>query len=252
MLMRDKHKYFETLYDAYWLEIKRFIYVEARRDAGLAEDIFQNTWENAFRYLHTLKDESKARAWLYSIAKNEAKRYFSNHRTEFFLRTVSSDDENGPDPEDFAESAFPEVLADADFLIGLLNRLSDEEQQLILLHYCYDMRLKEIAELYGTNYNTLKSVTRRAIEKLRAFAEMDAMSDAEPDQMSGAKTGRMSDATPDKTFDAAPGKISGAKADKMSGAGFDTNGSRVRKMKPEVGIAAERAREKNGSERKKK
>jgi RNA polymerase sigma-70 factor (ECF subfamily) len=178
-MMMDGRAYFETIYDAYWLEIKRFIYVETGRNAEFAEDIFQNTWENAFRYLHTLKDESKARAWLYAIAKNEAKRCFAKRRAEFFTRAIPLDEENGVDVEDLSESTFPEAFANAELLVGLLNRLTDEEQQLILLHYCYDMRLKEIAELYGANYNTLKSVTRRALAKLRAFAEEDVRGKAE-------------------------------------------------------------------------
>jgi DNA-directed RNA polymerase specialized sigma24 family protein len=41
----------------------------------------------------------------------------------------------------------------------------------MLLRYSYDMSLAEIAGLTGANYNTVKSVTRRAAMKLRKFAE---------------------------------------------------------------------------------
>jgi RNA polymerase sigma factor (sigma-70 family) len=55
-----------------------------------------------------------------------------------------------------------------------MDRLSDAEQQVVLLRYSYDMSLSEIAELTGANHNTVKSVARRAIIKLRKFAEVEA------------------------------------------------------------------------------
>ncbi|MDR2156998.1 MAG: RNA polymerase sigma factor [Clostridiales Family XIII bacterium] len=170
-MMKNGQLCFETVYDAYWLEIKRFVYVEARRDAESAEDIFQNTWENAFRYLHTLKDVRKVRAWLYAIARNEAKRHFAGRRPVFSVQTMSREDGEEIDVEDETAGLFPEALANEDLLIGLMNKLTDEEQQLILLHYGYDMRLNDIAGMYGVNYNSLKSCMRRTLRKLRTLAE---------------------------------------------------------------------------------
>jgi RNA polymerase sigma-70 factor (ECF subfamily) len=117
-----------------------------------------------------LKDRAAVRAWLYSIARNETKRYFHNNRIRLFPNTISIDEPDGPDAEDPIESTFPEVLANAELLAELLNRLTEEEQQLILLHYYYDLSLKEIAEINDVNYNTLKSITRRAMARLRSLA----------------------------------------------------------------------------------
>ncbi|MDR1067693.1 MAG: RNA polymerase sigma factor [Clostridiales Family XIII bacterium] len=166
----DKQK-FEKLYDEYWLEIKKFIYVNARRDADVTDEIFQNTWENAYRYFGTLRGENAARAWLYSIARNEAKRYFE--KNQFALAAVSLDaaDDGEPftaEPADESASAFPNAFADGELVKQLLNILGDEEQRVILLHYAYGIRLTEIAETTGLNYNTVKSVTRRAVEKMKA------------------------------------------------------------------------------------
>jgi DNA-directed RNA polymerase specialized sigma24 family protein len=36
----------------------------------------------------------------------------------------------------------------------LLLGLPDEEQQLYILHYYYDLQLKEISEILNVNYNT--------------------------------------------------------------------------------------------------
>jgi RNA polymerase sigma-70 factor (ECF subfamily) len=169
--MEARRELFEELYSEYGVGVKRFIFTQARRDADATEDIFQNTWENVFRYLHTLRERGTAKSWLYSIAKNEATRYYSRKATRAPQELASIDAEEAPDLIDEGADAFPDALADADRLAGLLGRLSEAEQQLMLLRYSYDMSLAEIAGLTGANYNTVKSLTRRAAIKLRKFAE---------------------------------------------------------------------------------
>ena len=170
--MDTKQILFETLYEKHALEIKRFLFTIARMDHAATDDVFQNTWINAWRYLGSLKDESAARAWLYAIAKNEAKRYYSSRKNEPVFEPVEPDDEGrGEELWDETESRFPEMLCDADQLKGLLSELSTSDQQLILLHYAYGVAAMEIAELRGTNYNTVKSQLRRALSKLRKAAK---------------------------------------------------------------------------------
>jgi RNA polymerase sigma-70 factor (ECF subfamily) len=165
-------KLFEELYETHGRGIKRFIFTQSRCDAEATEDIFQNTWENVFRYLHTLRERSAAKSWLYSIAKNEATRYYSRVDRNMPQFILSIDDDDAPDPADEDAEAFPDALADTDQLAGLIGKLTDAEQQLMLLHYSYDMSLSEIAVLTGANYNTVKSATRRATIKLRKLAEV--------------------------------------------------------------------------------
>jgi RNA polymerase sigma factor (sigma-70 family) len=168
--MEVTREFFEELYEAHGIGVKRFIFTQARRDADATDDIFQNTWENVFRYLHTLKERGKAKSWLYSIAKNEATRYFSHSEKQPPQSLLNAED--APDPIDVGADAFPEALADMDQLAGLIGQLTEAEQQLMLLHYSYDMSLSEIASLTGANYNTVKSVTRRATIKIRKLAEV--------------------------------------------------------------------------------
>ena len=162
---------FEKAYNEYYAEIRRFIFTIARQDPDITDDISQNTWQNAFNYFDSLRDPSSVRSWLYAIARNEAKRYFSNRHTSMLLSASSlDDDEEHIDVISEVDSGFPEALANSDHLAGLLGRLNAEEQRLILLHYAYDVDLKEIADMEGINYNTLKSTCRRTMEKLRKAA----------------------------------------------------------------------------------
>jgi len=161
---------FEKLYNEHYAEIRRFIFTIARRDQNITEDISLNVWENVYRYIGSLRDIASARAWLYAIARNEAKRYFANKHIVFFAEALPLDEGEAVSVIDERDSAFPEALADADMLSKLIGRLSEDEQRIIILHCAYGIGLKEIAEMDGTNYNTLKSNYRRAMEKLRKAA----------------------------------------------------------------------------------
>ncbi|MDR2162565.1 MAG: RNA polymerase sigma factor [Clostridiales Family XIII bacterium] len=162
---------FKELYEAHGASVKRFIFTQARRDADATDDIFQNTWENVFRYIHTLRERGAAKSWLYSIARNEAVRYYSRRGAHAPQEYAGIDAEDAPDIVDESADGFPEALSDTEQLAALLGRLSEAEQRILLLHYSYDMGFSEIAKLTKGNYNTVKSVARRATMKLRDFAE---------------------------------------------------------------------------------
>ena len=161
---------FEKTYNDHHAEIRRFIFTIARRDLNMTDEISQNVWENAYRYYGSLRDAASKRAWLYAIARNEARRYFANRHIVFFADTISLDESDAVTVADDRDSAFPEALADTDLLSRLIGGLTEDEQRLILLHCAYDIGLKEIAEMDGINYNTLKSNYRRAMAKLRKAA----------------------------------------------------------------------------------
>jgi len=161
---------FEKTYNDYYTEIRRFIFTIARRDMNMTDDISQNVWENVYRYYGSLRDTASVRAWLYSIARNEARRYFANRHIVFFTDALTLDEGDVISVVDEQDSAFPEALADADLLAKLISMLDDDEQRIVFLHCAYDIGLKEIAQMDGINYNTLKSNYRRAMAKLRKAA----------------------------------------------------------------------------------
>jgi len=163
---------FEKTYNEYYAEIHRFIFTIARRDPDITDDISQNTWQNAYSYYGSLRDPASVRSWLYMIARNEAKRYFANRHEAFFSGALAlGDGEDEIDVESEDDSDFPDALADSDMLAKLLGKLSADEQRLILMYYAYGVDLKELADIGGVNYNTLKSVFRRSMEKLRKAAK---------------------------------------------------------------------------------
>ncbi|MDR0886944.1 MAG: sigma-70 family RNA polymerase sigma factor [Clostridiales Family XIII bacterium] len=168
----DNTIFFEKLYRTHKNEIAKFIYAMMESESTAADDIFQCVWRNAFRYLDSLENRDKARAWLYAIARTEIKHYFSKRTINLPIERGTDDEDSiFEEPEDMRSSDFPQALADADLLIQLLNQLDISQQRIVILYYYYDMSLKDIAETRHENYNTVKSLYRRAMAKLRVNAK---------------------------------------------------------------------------------
>lgn len=155
---------FEKVCMIYSKELQRFIYTLTRKDQFAMEEIYQNTMLGALTGLHYLRDNSKMKAWIFSIAKAESKRYYAANKQANF--------DYGAAPED--ESAgleylldFTKNIEDKEYVRDLINGLTVGEQQLCILHYYYDLPLKEISEILNANYSTVRSMHMRGMTKMR-------------------------------------------------------------------------------------
>lgn len=159
---------FEEFYTDMHKDLYSFIFSIARKDHHFADDIFQNTMENAFNNFHKLHGPNKAKPWLFAIAKNEASRYFHKHKKHLYpnvelLENIENDILSEPD--------FSVKNVQSNMLADVLKKLTDEEQSIIVLHYYNGMKLKEIAEIWNQNKNTLKSKHRRCLHKIKGILE---------------------------------------------------------------------------------
>jgi RNA polymerase sigma-70 factor (ECF subfamily) len=162
-----KMQMFEKVCVIYSKDLQRFIYTLTRKDLFAMEEIYQNTMLEALKGLDELRDSGKMKAWLFSIAKAEAKRYYAAGRPErsYGSGAVQENESSGQSMFDFTKH-----IEDKEYVEGLINGLADEEQQVYILHYYYDMPLKEISELLNVNYNTVRSMHMRGIAKMRKLS----------------------------------------------------------------------------------
>ena len=131
------------------------------------EEIFQNTMVEGLAGLMKLREEEKMKSWLFSIAKAEAQRYYQKYQKMSNMETRGMDGEwdKAMSKDEFHD--FTKAFVNREMLGSLLRELSDEEQQIYLLYYYYDLPLKEISEILQINYNTLRSINVRSLEKLK-------------------------------------------------------------------------------------
>jgi RNA polymerase sigma factor, sigma-70 family len=84
---------FDTLYARHKGGIYRYLLRQCR-DAGIAEQLFQDVWMNLIRVRASYQPSAKFTTWLYTLAHN---RLIDHHRATGRVTLVSTDDESHAD-----------------------------------------------------------------------------------------------------------------------------------------------------------
>jgi len=141
-----------------------------------AEDLFQEICLKIAKKINTLKNRSRFRSWVFSIAINSVRSFYRGPKP--VLQTIdNSQNGNFPamelkscqaDPE--KQLAHREKLA---FLKSCMAELPKKDRELLLLDAMGDLPQKDIATMMDLNLNTVKTLIRRARIKLaRRMAEV--------------------------------------------------------------------------------
>lgn len=138
---------------------KAYTYMKNKQDA---EDVVQETLIKAFGALAQLKEPKYFATWLYKILIRES--FFEmkkKKRTELLELEIMEqllllDQENS---EDYSE------------LHNAIESLKKDYQMAIVLHYFYDFKVFEIAEMLGKPNNTIKMHLHRGRKALRLKLE---------------------------------------------------------------------------------
>jgi RNA polymerase sigma-70 factor, ECF subfamily len=156
---------FETLVRDYQADVWRFAY-HFTRDRQLAEDVTQESFLRAFRFLHTFRGDSKFTSWLFRIARNCAmdaiRRRAGQQSREHALPL------GPPDAEARAE------------LHAALSSVSPEHREPFLLIEVFGLSYQEAADVLNIRVGTVKSRMHRARHAMMAaLALPDAETEAE-------------------------------------------------------------------------
>ena len=127
------------------------------RDFSLADDIVQETYVKILEKAFSYRKGTNARAWVLSVARNLAIDLFRHRRFEGTEETFADQAMR------FDESAVVSSME----VKQALDRLDDEERQIITLKIYAGLRHKEIASLLGMTEEAAKKKYQRAAAKLR-------------------------------------------------------------------------------------
>ena len=141
------------------------------RNAADAEDVVQDAFLRAFEALPQLTDLNRFGAWLHSITRNRALRYYKNasryqpqEDMEPYLNTVSNT--SATDPAQIVESELTEQgIRDA------IQSLPPDYQAVIELYYWAEMPQQRMAEFLALPLTTVKWRLRKAKELLKTILE---------------------------------------------------------------------------------
>ncbi|MGH8849667.1 MAG: RNA polymerase sigma factor [Casimicrobiaceae bacterium] len=161
---------FDALYARHKGGVYRYLLRQCR-DAGIAEQLFQDVWMSLIRVRASYQPSAKLATWLYTLAHN---RLIDHHRASGRVSLVSSDDERHADVVAALPAqrrAGPEEQAETRELGARLKAavatLPAAQREAFLLQHEGGLSLQEIAALTGTGAETVKSRLRYAVAKLR-------------------------------------------------------------------------------------
>ena len=163
---------FFSVAEAHRPRIFRFL-LASLRDPDLAETLTQDCFLKAYNNWMSFRGDSSVTIWLMRIAINLQKDHWRSQKIRFWTRIRS----NAVDLSEASRSlrsrqSSPEHLASArqqlQMVWQVLDRLSEKQRVIFLLHFVEELTFKEIAGATGIHEGTAKSHLYRAREKIRA------------------------------------------------------------------------------------
>ena len=168
-LARTLEEVYEAHFDFIWRNARRLGVPESS-----ADDVVQDVFMVVHRRMSDFDGRASMRSWIFGILTRVVHDYRRNHRRKS-SRWVSLDQEGssagkpiaiGPTPVELTERAQRVQL-----LERLLGELDESQRTLLVLSELEEWTLKEIAEFFGSNINTIFSrlrVAKRAFDKVYA------------------------------------------------------------------------------------
>jgi RNA polymerase sigma-70 factor (ECF subfamily) len=158
-----RKKAFEEQMSMVYKELYKFIY-SIIKNQNLAEDILQQTLMKAYEKFDTIKDVTKFKSWIFTIAKNESLSWIRKYNREIpsedaYLELLGGYSEDTPE-ELLIKHEIKEQVKES---IKMLNPV---DQEIIYLRYYYDLNFSEIALILNLNENTVKTKHKRAKKKI--------------------------------------------------------------------------------------
>lgn len=167
----------EVIVNRHRARIFSYIFVTIK-DRTLAEDFFQDTFIKVIKTLRGGKynEEGKFLPWVMRIAHNLMIDYFRKAKRFRAVRGRTSDNEE----LDIFNTIRNEELNIEEFLVKdqvksdvkeLIERLPEEQKEVVKLRYYYDMSFKEISEFTNVSINTALGRMRYALINLRKVVD---------------------------------------------------------------------------------
>lgn len=152
---------FAKIVEHYQIPIIRYLY-RMTGDYGVAQDLAQDTFVNAYKALLKSDSELAFRPWLYRIATNNARQYHRRNRflsfvpfSRFHADTITSH-RNSAD-----ELELNVVVQD------ILLRIPPDHRQCLVLHLIEGLTYREIANVLGLSEDAVRMRVARGKQSFR-------------------------------------------------------------------------------------
>ena len=166
---------FREIVERYQSKVYSIIY-GILRNRNDAEDIAQQVFSKVYFSIGNFDSRSSLLTWIYKITVNECYDYLRKKRVRklVYESDFSEEDSRRMENSEAVTSngpAIDESLARRDLALKLLEKVSEEDRQLILLKEVEGHSVEELAQMTGMNENTIKVKLFRARQKLMKAAQ---------------------------------------------------------------------------------
>lgn len=161
---------FEVLLSRYERQIFSFVF-HFFRDRALSEDLTQETFLRAFRFIGSFRPREKFSSWLYSIAKNlcidEVRR--RQKGTIVDIEAVDPDVLVSDAPATNNPLIASVMSQQGEILRKAISRLPEKYRTSIILFYFNELSYEEISEIMGISLSNTKILLFRGKRMLLEF-----------------------------------------------------------------------------------
>ncbi len=162
---------FGRIYDLCVDSVYRFVFyrVGQKEDAeDITEDVFMRAFQAISHYEE--REEVPFSAWLFRIAQN---RVTDHYRQEARSPVLAIENEilDGLDMSSEPDPA--SVAAIKQDVWAALGKLTDEQQNVIVLRFYVGLKISEIAAFFGRSETSVKALQHRALRSLKRIMEKE-------------------------------------------------------------------------------
>lgn len=144
----------EVLWNQFSSGLRLFIFSKVKNEAD-AEDILQDVYLKMHGSLHSLKERSKIKSWIYQVTRNLIIDYFRAGKRNQEIRELKNELAVSSVPGKFMDIAIMDM-------IEMMNEMSPEYCEALCLTEIEGMSQKQYAEEKGLSYSGAKSRVQRA------------------------------------------------------------------------------------------
>lgn len=158
---RGDRRAFAALYERHVDAVYRYVYFRLRSDAE-AEDVTSEVFQRALVAMPRFEPRRPFLAYLYTIARNVVADRFRRARPDASFDDAIAHASELPGPEESS------IRADeARRLRAAIGRLTELQQEVVILKFIEGRETKEVAQLTGKAEATIRGIQMRALAALR-------------------------------------------------------------------------------------
>jgi RNA polymerase sigma-70 factor, ECF subfamily len=158
-----------TLVERHYDTLLGYLYRMMSGDRALAEDLVQETFLRVLTAVQQYQHPRPFKPWLYAIATNFARNHYKRADTR---HTLAAGDDGEVDGDDW--DAPEDVLLAQDevqTVVTALAALTDDQREVIVLHYYQSLEGPEIAAALNIPLGTVRSRLAAGVRRLRQWME---------------------------------------------------------------------------------